>query len=261
MHPVLIQYGVFKLPTYGVFVALGYLAGILWLQSRRQEMGLDETKFWRLIYVLFFGAIAGGKLMYWAVSYREIVSGRLSLFGDLRYGFVFFGGVLGAAALAWVAKWWLGFEFLSLADYFSAVLPLGHAVGRLGCLAAGCCYGRPTTLPWGVVLGGDPASSTPLELWGVPLHPTQIYESLANLLIWLFLAFALLPKVTSRRLRAGTVFFSYAILYGSARFVIEFFRYDDRGASLYPFSISQWISLAAIFLAAGLLMKRGVKAR
>ena len=261
MHPILIQWGAWKLSTYGVFVALGYLTGIVWLQSRRREMGLDETKFWRLIYCIFFGAIVGGKLMFWAVSCREILSGRLGMLSDLRYGFVFFGGVLGAMAMAWAAKLWLGVEFLALADYFSVALPLGHAVGRLGCLAAGCCYGRPTSLPWGVVLGGNPASSTPVELWGVPLHPTQLYESLANVGIWGFLLFGLLPKVKSRRLAAGTVFFSYGILYGLARFVIEFFRYDDRGASVYPFSISQWLSLAAVALAAGFLIRRGVKAR
>jgi phosphatidylglycerol:prolipoprotein diacylglycerol transferase len=261
MHPVLIQWGALKLATYGVFVALGYLAGILWLQSRRREMGLDETKFWRLIYCVFFGAIVGGKLMFWAVSYREILSGRIGLLSDLRYGFVFFGGVLGSVATAWAAKSWLGFEFLALADYFSVALPLGHAVGRLGCLAAGCCYGRPTSLPWGVVLGGNLASSTPVELWGVPLHPVQLYESLANICIWGFLLFGLLPKVKDRRFGTGTVFFFYTILYGLARFVVEFFRYDDRGFSVYPFSISQWISLAAIVLAGSFLIKRGIKAR
>ena len=68
MHPILIQWGAWKLSTYGVFVALGYLTGIVWLQSRRREMGLDETKFWRLIYCIFFGAIVGGKLLSWPIS-------------------------------------------------------------------------------------------------------------------------------------------------------------------------------------------------
>ena len=140
-------------------------------------------------------------------------------------------------------------------------LCFGHAVGRLGCLAAGCCYGRPTSLPWGIALGGDPASSTPPELWGIPLHPVQLYESLANADIGLFLLTCLLPRARRRELVPGTVFLAYAALYGAARFLIEFFRFDDRGASLPPFSVSQWLALAAVAAAGWLMLRRGVRPR
>jgi phosphatidylglycerol:prolipoprotein diacylglycerol transferase len=260
MHPILIALGPWRLSTYGAAVAGGYLTSILWLKSQMGPMGLDEKKFWRLIYCIFFGAIAGGKLMYWAVSYREILDGRLSIIGDIRYGFVFFGGVLGSLAMGWAAKLWMGFDFLAKADYFGVALPFGHAVGRLGCLAAGCCYGRPTSLPWGVALGGDPYCVTPRELWGIRLHPTQLYESLANAAIGFFLLKVVLPRAKRREVVPGTVFFLYIILYAVARFLIEFYRYDDRGATVPPFSISQWIALAAIAVAVSLMWKRGVKA-
>jgi len=259
MHPVLIALGPLHLSTYGAAVAAGYLVAILWLKSQMAAMGLDERGFWRLIYCLFFGAIAGGKLLYWAVSYREILDGQLSPLGDFRYGFVFFGGVLGALAMGYVAKLWLGFRFLAIADYIGVALPFGHALGRLGCLAAGCCYGRPTGLPWGIALGGDPASVTPRELWGIPLHPTQLYESAANLGIGFFLLKVLLPRAQRRELSAGTVFLAYVALYSAARFVIEFFRFDDRGASLPPFSVSQWLALTGIAAVAAVLARRGVR--
>lgn len=261
MHPILIPLGPLSLSTYGAAVAAGYLAAILWLKSRMAEMRLDEKSFWRLIYCLFFGALAGGKLLYWAVSYREVLDGRLSLLGDIRYGFVFFGGVLGALAMGWVAKLWIGLDYMAVADYAGVALPLGHAIGRLGCLAAGCCYGRPTDLPWGLALGGHPACVTPSELWGVPLHPTQLYEAAASALIFVVLLKTLLPRVRDGRMVRGTVFLSYIGLYGAARFLVEFYRFDDRGASLAPFSVSQWLSLAAIAAAAALMARRGVKSR
>ena len=261
MHPVLIALGPLHLSTYGAAVAAGYLVAILWLKGHMAAMGLDEKGFWRLIYCLFFGAIAGGKLLYWAVSYREILDGSLSLIGDFRYGFVFFGGTLGALAMGFVAKRRLGLDYFAASDYAAVALPFGHAIGRLGCLAAGCCYGRPTSLPWGIRLGGNPASVTPRELWGIPLHPTQLYESAANVVIGFFLLKALLPRVKRRELLPGTVFLAYLVLYGAARFVIEFFRYDDRGATVPPFAVSQWLALGCIAAAAALLAKRGIRPR
>ena len=110
-------------------------------------------------------------------------------------------------------------------------------------------------------MGGDPASVTPRELWGIPLHPTQLYESAADAAIGFILLATLLPRVRRKELAPGTVLFSYVVLYGAARFVIEFFRFDDRGASLPPFSVSQWISLAGMAVAGALLASRGARAR
>ncbi|MFA6002994.1 MAG: prolipoprotein diacylglyceryl transferase family protein [Elusimicrobiota bacterium] len=260
MHPTLISLGGYQLSTYGLAVAGAYLAGILWLKGQSAAMGLDEQKFWRLIYCLFFGAVLGGKLMFWAVSYRELWDGRLRLLADIRYGFVFFGGLIGALAMGWAAKLWLRFEYMPLADYFAVALSWGQAIGRLGCLGAGCCYGRPTELPWGLI-EGRPGSAVPMELWGVPLHPTQLYEALADAGIGLGLWLWLLPLAQRRRIVPGTVFMAYVVCYGAVRFLIEFLRYDDRGASLPPFSISQWLALAGIAAAAMAMWRRGVKAR
>lgn len=256
MHPVLIQLGPFTLATYGVLVAAGYLAGILWLKTRIKDMpGMDEEKFWSLIYALFFGALAGGKLLFILVSLPDVAAGRVHLLRDFRYGFVFFGGLLGSmAAGAWSARR-LGLSYLATADYFGVALPLGHAIGRLGCLASGCCYGKPTSLPWGVRLGG-PQSTTPEPLWGVPLHPTQLYESAANALIALMAWKLLLPRVKRGGLAPGSVFLAYAALYSAARFAIEFARGDDRGLSAGGLWVSQWLALALLAASAAILLRR-----
>lgn len=256
MHPVLIQLGPFTLASYGVLVAAGYLLAILWLRSRSSRMpGMTEDKFWTLVYGLFFGAVMGGKLLFLAVEWRAVASGEVRILGDFRYGFVFFGGVLGAMLMGALLVRRLDLPYLATADYLGVALPMGHALGRLGCLAAGCCYGRPTDLPWGVVLGGHPGSSTPPELWGVPLHPTQVYESLANAAIALFLARRWLPLAEKGEEPAGSVFAAYWLLYSLARFGVELLRGDDRGGAALGLHVSQWIGLLGAAAAAAVLFR------
>ena len=102
MFPTLFRFGGFSLATYGLFVAAGYMAGILWLSSAQKRIGLSERQFWGLIYALFFGAVFGGKILYWIVEWRDVLSGELRLIRDFRFGFVFYGGLLGGALMgAW----------------------------------------------------------------------------------------------------------------------------------------------------------------
>ena len=180
--------------------------------------------------------------MFWAVSYREILSGRIGLLSDLRYGFVFFGGVLGSVATAWAAKSWLGFEFLALADYFSVALPLGHAVGRLGCLAAGCCYGRPAA--WGIVF--------PVLGDGIPRIPTQLFEAAGGFAICLGLLLVPPPPPARHGRILGLFLVAYAIL----RFGIEFLRDDPRGSFVAGLSPSQWLSVVGLAIGAWLAARR-----
>ncbi len=244
MHPVLIDFGFWQLSTYGTLVAAGYLAAILWLKPRLSKMpGMNEDKFWFLIYALFFGAVAGGKILYIAVSLTEMPLSELHIIRDFRYGFVFFGGFLGSTAMgAWAARR-LKLPFWSASDYIGVALPLGHAIGRLGCLAAGCCYGKPTEVAWAVRLGGSPLCVTPERLWGIPLHPTQLYESVANALIAAAVWFILIPRIRKGKLAPGTGFLSYIVLYSVARFCIEFYRGDDRGWSYAGLWVSQWLGI------------------
>ena len=261
MHPVLIALGPLRLSTYGVFVALGYLAAILWLKAQLPRTPwMDEDGFWTMVYALFAGAVLGGKALYLLVSPPSWPSSVLGFLDELRYGFVFYGGAAGALAAGWWVSRRLAIPYLSTADYFGVAAPLGHAIGRLGCLGAGCCYGRPAAVSWAVTVGPSPWCATPPALWGVPLHPTQLYEAGANLLIACLARFWLLPRAQRGRLVPGTVFLSYAALYAAARFAIEFYRGDDRGGTLAALSVSQWIALLSGAAALALMVRRGVRA-
>jgi len=125
------------------------------------------------------------------------------------------------------------------ADLIAPGIALGHVIGRFGCLLAGCCYGKPTNVAWAVTFT-DPAANfnvgTPLN---VPLHPTQLYESAAGLII--LVALLILEKRPGHF--AGRTFWSFAFLYAVLRFIIEFFRGDDRGMVFNVLSTSQFISI------------------
>jgi phosphatidylglycerol:prolipoprotein diacylglycerol transferase len=240
VFPTLLRIGSFELSTYGLLVASGYVAAIMWVKGRREEMGLSEDAFWDLIYWLFGGALLGGKIGY-AVVERDVTL----LWHDVRYGFVFYGGFLGSVLGGWIASRRMKFSFVKLSDYFGVGLPIGHAVGRLGCLAAGCCYGSHTDLPWGIPLAGDPSR-----------HPTQVYESIANALIALVVAKVALPRTRDGRWEPGSGFLLYIALYAVARFIVEIFRGDDRGAFWFGLSPSQFVAVGALIAAGAVAAAR-----
>jgi phosphatidylglycerol:prolipoprotein diacylglycerol transferase len=226
MFPTLLTLGPFSLSTYGVLSAAGYAASIHWLSKRKAAMGLDEDAFWRLVYWLFAGILIGAKLAYVLVE-RDITL----LWRDPRYGFVFYGGVFGCVAAGLLLRRRMPFDLRAVADHFAAAMPLGHAIGRLGCLAAGCCYGRHTELPWGVEMAGDPSR-----------HPVQVYEAAFNLGLFVFAGYWLLPrKKPVLRVVLG--------VYAAARFALEFLRDDPRGTFILGLSPSQGFALAALLLA------------
>lgn len=244
MHPTLLRIGSFELSTYGVLVAAAYAAAIWWLQKHREEMKLSEDAFWDLIYWIFAGALIGGKLGFAFVE-RDISV----LWHDVRYGFVFYGGFLGAVLAGYIQARRHKLSFVKLSDYFAVALPIGHAIGRLGCLAAGCCYGSHTDLPWGIALAGDPSR-----------HPTQVYEALANAAIAFVVARVGLSRTRDGRWKPGSAFLLYILLYATARFLIEFLRDDDRGAAVFGLSPSQAIAIAAFAVAGTAMVLRERKA-
>ena len=230
MFPVLLTIGPVEVSTYGVLVALGWFLGVRWLVSRRADMGLDENAIWDIVYWVFGGAFVGGKVMYFIVTPGSFAF----TIEALRYGFVFYGGLIGGLAAGFYHAWRLKLPFLKLADWCMTALALGHGIGRLGCLAAGCCYGRHTDLPWGIPMAGD-----------LSRHPTQVYEAVLNIVLFGVLAKAVLPRVADGRLPRGSGLAGYVLGYAALRFAVEFLRGDDRGAFAAGMSPSQWVALAA----------------
>jgi phosphatidylglycerol:prolipoprotein diacylglycerol transferase len=242
------------LHTYGVLVALAFLAG-LWMATRlAREARLNADAVSNLGIYCALAAIAGAKAMMFIVDapyYAQHPSEIFSL-ASLQAGGVFYGGLIAALAVAWWYMRKTKLPLLETADVFAPAIALGHGIGRLGCFSAGCCWGIPTHVPWAVTFTNPVSNQLVGVPLNVPLHPTQLYESFSEFAIFAFL-FRRFHKPHSR----GGIISLYLILYGIVRFVVEFFRFHEQG-NLWggPLDTSQWISLvligvgAAHFLAA-----------
>jgi phosphatidylglycerol:prolipoprotein diacylglycerol transferase len=201
------------------------------------------------IYIII-SALVGAKLLLLIVDFDQFRRDPAELLSLARSGGVFYGGLILAVA---VAFWFMRKHRLPLwqtCDVFAPGIALGHAVGRFGCLAAGCCYGKPTTVPWAVTFTNPLASAnvgTPLN---VPLHPTQIYESAAEALILL----VLLATEKKGRAYPGRTFWLYMLMYAVSRFIIEFYRGDERGLVFGAVSTSQFISIVLVPLSVVMLV-------
>jgi phosphatidylglycerol:prolipoprotein diacylglycerol transferase len=244
MHPILFEQGPITIYTYGVLLAAAYLLGLKLALVRAQARGLDSNRILDLGIYIIISALVGAKLLLFIIDFRVFWNNPSELLTLARSGGVFYGGLILAVV---VALWYIGRIGLPLwttCDVFAPGIALGHIIGRFGCLFAGCCYGRPTTLPWGITFT-DPFAATnvgtPLN---VPLHPTQLYEAGAEFLILLLL---LGTERLGRRF-AGRTFWLYMLLYAVSRYIIEMFRGDERGA-IGPLSTSQFISVLLVPIA------------
>jgi len=249
MYPRLFELGPITVYTYGVLLAAAYLFGLQLAMRRARARGLDHNRVLDLGIFIIISALIGAKLLLLVTDWRAFRADPKELLTLARSGGVFYGGLILAVS---VALWYIrrnGLPLWTTCDVFAPGIALGHVVGRFGCLFAGCCFGKPTTLPWGITFT-DPFAAqnvgTPL---GVPLHPTQIYEAGAEFIILM----VLLATERKGKPFAGRTFWLYMLLYAISRFIIEFFRGDDRG-NVGPLSTSQFISVLLAPLAVGMLV-------
>jgi phosphatidylglycerol:prolipoprotein diacylglycerol transferase len=243
MYPELFRIGSFPINTYGVLLALAFLCALLIAARLAARDGLPRERIYDLGLWMLLAALLGSKiLMLWTEpSYRENPLHLISL-DFLRSGGVFYGGFIGATVTGYFLIRRYGLPWWKTADAFAPGIALGLGLGRQGCFAAGCCWGKPTSLPWGVRF-----TELGHEITGVPtdahLHPTQLYESAAAFLIFFFLLW-----LHRRRRFDGQVILLFALLYGVVRFSVEFLRDDPRGdiaglTTLTGLSTSQMISI------------------
>jgi len=224
--------------TYGVMLAAAYLLGLQLAIARGRKAGLEPARLLDLGVAVVISALVGAKLLLLFVNFNYFRNNPEEVMLLARSGGVFYGGLIAATL---IALWYIRRHHLPVwktCDAFAPGIALGHVVGRLGCLLAGCCYGKPSSMPWAITFTDPIAAAnvgTPLN---VALHPTQVYEAGAELLILVFLL------ATERRGRRfeGRTFWGYMLLYAVSRFVIEFYRGDERGM-VAGLSISQFISL------------------
>jgi phosphatidylglycerol:prolipoprotein diacylglycerol transferase len=250
MHPILFEAGGLTIYSYGVLLAAAYLLGLQFALMRARARGLPSQQIMDLGIWIIISALVGAKLLLLVVDFDQFTSNPRDLLSLARSGGVFYGGLIAAVAVALIYLRRHKLPLWTTTDVFAPGIALGHIVGRLGCLLAGCCFGRETSVPWAITFT-DPAAmanvGTPL---GVPLHPTQLYEAGAEALI---LGFLLLFE---RRGRAfpGRTFWTYMLLYGLSRFAVEFYRGDSRGMVFDTLSTSQFVSVLLVPLSIVMLI-------
>ena len=250
MHPVLLDLGFFQLHTYGFLGAMGFLTIVSIALYRSRRIGVDPDRVVDVIFWTSLVAIAGSRLVYVAQNPEQFDS-LLKVVNIRTGGLVFYGAlVTGLPAAGFLFKRY-NLPFYKLMDIFASAFPLAHAITRLGCFAAGCCYGQPTDGWWGVTFN-HPLGAARTD---VPVHPTQLYEVGYNLLI-----FAAVSWMYSRRKFDGQVMLLYLVLYAFARSVNETFRGDEtRGYFLegvlgQTLSFSQGISILVAFAGIGVFL-------
>ena len=246
MHPILFKIGNVTVYAYGFMIALGFFLGIVLAMRTARRLGESPEKIMDLSFYILVAAIVGSRLFYVVTAWESFADRPFEIIKIWKGGLVFYGGFIGAVAAAAAYIRLNRMPVWKTADILAPSLALGQTIGRLGCFLAGCCYGQPSDRAWAVTFT-DQACLAPVN---IPLHPTQLYSAGTNLAIFLTLL------VFSRRNRvAGRVFWTYVLLYGLTRSIIETLRGDFRGAEVFGLlSISQTLGLAGAIVAVIMLL-------
>jgi len=238
MFPDLFSIGPFTLHTYGLFVATGFLVGLMVTVKVGKTEGITPQQTMDIGFVMIVAAIVGSRLMYVLMNISYYVKRPMDIFKMWQGGLVFSGGIVCVVlAVLWYARRHQ-ISFWKMADMWAPAMAAGQAIGRIGCFMAGCCYGKPTGSRWGVVFT-DPHSLAPLN---IPLHPTQLYSSVSN-----FIIFFILLLLHRKKKFDGQVFLWLLVLHSTARLFVERFRGDDRGMILESgMTVTQLVTLALL---------------
>jgi phosphatidylglycerol:prolipoprotein diacylglycerol transferase len=217
VHPIAFHFDRFTIYWYGIFTALGFLAGF-WTASRRAVRdGLKADDIMDSAIWILIGTVVGARSLHVISYWHEQYAGQpwKEIFMIQKGGLVYYGGLMGASAAAILYTRIRHMPLWKYADALAPSVALGHAFGRVGCLMTGCCFGKECHLPWAISFPPQH------ETHGIPVHPTQIYESLLNFCLYLFLAWAYRRKKFD-----GQIFAAYLMIYAVVRSFVELFRGD-----------------------------------
>lgn len=244
MHPYLNIFGL-RLPCFGLMMLIGMLAAFALLLRHYKKTSITEDDLYSVAIISLVFGLLGSKILYWIVELDEILYDPHFLIESLTSGFVFYGALIGggiAIGLFCLRKKQNLFSYL---DLICPSFAIGQAFGRIGCFLAGCCYGCVTDSSFGVIFPAGVGSAAPS---GIPLLPTQLFESAFCFILCLFLS-----VLFCHRKKNGTVTGLYFILYGVWRFFIEIFRSDDRGI-IFGLSTSQFIGIFVVIAGIAILL-------
>jgi phosphatidylglycerol:prolipoprotein diacylglycerol transferase len=237
VHPILIELGKLKIYSYGFMLAVSFFVGILIAGRRAEKQGVQKETIYDLSIVLILAAVIGSRTLY-IITHREHYHGILDIIALWQGGATYYGGlglaVIGAAV--YLRK--KGVSFFKVADICAPSIALGVFITRLGCFLSGCCFGLPTDSRFGMVFPLDCPAGHMYS--GVPIHPTQLYSSFAGLIIFIVLIF-----ISRRKRFVGQTFGFLCILYGAARFSIDFYRYYEEYTRFFSayLTVSQIMSI------------------
>lgn len=235
MHRVLFRIGPLTIYSYGVFLAIGFaVAGLLALYRFKQQYK-DSYIILDILLAAVVGGVIGARLFYIIGHWSRFMAEPSDMFKINMDGLVFYGGLLLGFAMGLLVGRWRRLRFWPTMDLGGLCVPVALAIGRIGCFLNGCCYGKSTSLPWGVTFPGTKTS----------VHPTQIYELLLDLIL-----FGLLWWKKDSFEREGTVFWLFALGYGAIRFTIEFFRVHEAANAGLEFQMAS----VALFAVAGTVL-------
>lgn len=243
MRPILIDIGGIEIPSYGVMLAVSFLAALWYVRRKAPGSGISPVVIETLAFYVMLGVVIGGRLLYVVFHWAQYQNDLLGAVRIWEGGMMFFGGFLGGFLLGALYMRKQKISILKMSDLVAPSLGLGLFFTRIGCFLNGCCFGKPSILPWAVRFPPDCVAGTS-PIGTQPLHPAQLYESAFGLALFFFLNNRL-----RKSLRAGTVFAQFLIFYGAFRFGVDLIRY-------YENSANYWINqiIAAGLIIAGIAM-------
>lgn len=241
MHPILFSIGHITIYSYGIMFATAFVTGIYLAQKKASSEGIDAKVIIDIGIYLLISSLIGARLFYVMDNLEWFIEHPIEIVFS-RTGFVFYGGFIFAALTMIYYLRRQKLPVLKVADIFAPSIAIGEAIGRIGCFLHGCCYGHPTHLSFGVYFPEDAPAT---QFFGnVAVHPSQIYLSGANIIIFVILSI-IKPGFN------GKIFSIYLILHALFRFGIEYLRGDSASVFLW-FNGAQLISVFLLLCGVGL---------
>jgi len=234
MHPDLFNIGPLTLHTYGLFVAIGFIAGILITIKLGKSRGINSNSVMDMGFLIILSGLIGSRLVYIIIDFQHYVANPLDVIKLWQGGLVFSGGLVAVIIVMVLYAKRHNLNIWTLGDMWAPAAAIGQSIGRIGCFFAGCCYGKPADIPWAVVFT-NPKSIATLN---IPLHPTQLYSSFSS-----FIIFIILLILHSKKKFEGQVFLWFLILHQSTRLFLEQFRGDSRGIFIDDITWTQFIAI------------------
>lgn len=242
MYPILFR--IFNIPvySYGFFLALAFFVGLMLILKKSASLGIDKNLILDLVLYIIISSVVGARLLHVGLDFNYYIKHPLEIFLLNRGGLVFYGGFILALVTGIIFIKRRRLPVLKTVDLIIAYLPLGQAIGRIGCFLNGCCYGKETS---GILAIRFPGHSFAAEEFGVNhfVYPAQIYSSFVDLFIFVILMIRM-----RRKNYDGQIAVYYMFLYGSMRFLLEYVRADNP-VVFYGLNVPQLISICLIVFA------------